>query len=506
MYRLLVSDDGAEINLMNEMLDDLPPDIRVGQNGPLLKDMKRAVATTIEQAQQEIKGRREPPSLLIVAATVRQSRTALSSVDGGPASDFLQSVKNDNIPTLVISSVSLEKLMPEIVLRTNVALWRPEPKSTLADLERAHAAFARTLQGLGSTETSHRVTVSVKARSATYNIVSHTISLMKGYRPYLNGVLRMEWQKELTACGRATYSFLMKHAIGKALLEAMERSGKIDLQFHLDMQSSLNADERADLFELPFEATNHSDRAEEFFCVRVPVARRVRSTNRSVANPPSSNDVRRMLAVFGAAGGVAGVQGENTGQQSLASMKQLEKKCEFQKFLQSSVDLGSVKLELLDETKARGDEFISKLENLLRENQFDIVHFYGHSVNLGPKGTFLFAPGETDDDAKPLSIRAVCDWMADKRTKASPPHLVFLSSCESGSTRTALEMMDTGIEYILGFRWEVEEQFAMKFITRFYSEYFKKNSDVRQSYWQACKQIQSMHMGQPEWASAILLN
>jgi hypothetical protein len=524
MYRLLVSDDGTEITLLNMMLSDLPADLRVGGNGSLVKDLEPAFATTIEQAKSEIEARGEKPSLLLLAATVRQDRSALNSSDGGPACELLRSIRGDKIPTLVVSSSVLEKLLPEIILRPHVAVWQPEPKRTLSDLDKSRATFAHILHNLGSPDGSHRVTVTVGERSATYKIfdghygysfnwaysddylVGKTIQTMERFRPYENGVLRQQWQEELSDCGCATYSFLIKHAIGAALLEALEASRKIDLQFNVDVFNSLKREGGTNLFELPFEATNHNTCADKFFCVRVPMARRVRPDDRSCAWQMPLDRPLRMLVVFGAAGGATGVQSEATGQQSVAAMKRLQRAEELKIFLDDLKENCAVEITIVDETKGRGEEFIDVLRGHLQDEQFDIVHFYGHSASKGADGTFLFAPGETIDEVNPVSIRAVSNWIGDLRIKKTPPFLVFLSSCESGSARTAIEMMNSGVEYVLGFRWEVEERFAIAFIKEFYSEYLKRKSEVRKSYWLACKEIQSRYMGQPEWASAILLN
>ncbi|MCK1396499.1 CHAT domain-containing protein [Bradyrhizobium sp. 1] len=524
MYRLLVSDDGAEITLLNMMLGDLPADLQLGGTGPLLKNLQPAFATTIEQAKSVIAARGENPSLLLLGATVRRERTDLNSSDGGPACEFLHSIRGKNIPTLVISSSSQEKLLPEVILRPNVAVWQPGTRPELFDLDKSREAFSGIITNLCSPNRSYHVTVSVGDALATYKIidgqheysfewayfdkhvVAQTIRAMERFRPYDNGMLRKGWQQELCDWGCTTYGFLIKHAIGTGLLEAMEDSRQIDIQFNVDELSKVRGPGELNLFELPFEATNHSTRADEFFCVRVPMARRVRPDGRSLAWQAPVDRPLRMLVVLGGSGGSAGLQSEATGGLSMEEMKPLERFEEFREFLDELKSDCALEIEILDGSKAQGKEFIKALRKFLEDGQFDIVHFYGHSANRGEDGTFLFAPGDTVDRANAVNIRAICKWMAELREKKSVPFLVFLSSCESGSARTAVEMMKSGVEYVLGFRWQVEEEFAIAYIKEFYTEHLKKKSEVRKAYWLACKEIQSMHMGQPEWASAILLN
>jgi hypothetical protein len=524
MYRLLVSDDGTEITLLDMMLSDLPTDLRLGGTGALVKDLQPAFATTIEQAKSLITTRGTNPDLLLLGATVRRDRSTLSSSDGGPACEFLSSIRTKQIPTVVISSSGLEKLLPEIILRPNVAVWQPGTGPKAFDPDESRATFAKILQNLCSPDWSHRVTVFVGEASATYkisdghheysfewaysnkHIVAQTIRAMERFRPYANGVLRDDWQQELSDWGCTTYGFLIQHAIGPGLLEAIEQSRRIDLQFNVDMLNRLRRDEVLDLFELPFEAANHDTSVDKFFCVRVPMARRVRPEDRSCSWKMPMDRPLRMLAVFGAAGGAAGLRSEATGQQSPAQMKPLQRVEEFRTFLGELKKSCPLEIEFFDESKGRGTAFVSALKEHLEDHQFDIVHFYGHSANRGKDGTFLFVPGDTIDEAMALNVRAVCKWMAEVRMKESPPFLVFLSSCESGSARTAVEMMDAGVEYVLGFRWEVEEEGVIEFIKEFYSEHLKRKSEVRKSYWLACKEIQSRSTGQPEWASAILLN
>jgi CHAT domain-containing protein len=164
-------------------------------------------------------------------------------------------------------------------------------------------------------------------------------------------------------------------------------------------------------------------------------------------------------------------------------------------------------LEVLDASQAKGRTFQQELMERLTGNDYDVVHFYGHSI-AGPGGTFLIAPGEDEFTGYPISIRAVASWIGDLTApgrRGRLPALVLLSSCQSGSVQTALEMMQAGVETVIGFRWEVEETTAADYVAAFYKAYLGRREHVTESYRFACDQARVLSQGTPGWASAIVL-
>jgi CHAT domain-containing protein len=80
------------------------------------------------------------------------------------------------------------------------------------------------------------------------------------------------------------------------------------------------------------------------------------------------------------------------------------------------------------------------------------------------------------------------------------------ASRKDANPRTAVEMMNAGVSGVLGFRWEVEEAVAILFVREFYNSYVLLRRSVTEAYRSACAEARGFDMGQPGWASAVLIN
>jgi hypothetical protein len=236
------------------------------------------------------------------------------------------------------------------------------------------------------------------------------------------------------------------------------------------------------------------------------MARRVAGDDQEVI--PNASDTLKILLVLGAKGGDAAFNSEVSGARRSGLLASLSQATSVKKYLDEISQSGTIKrsttLEVLDAEAGRDLDFQHALEERLTTTDYDIVHFFGHSVG-GPEGTFLFAPGGTEGTARAINIRAVAKWFGDKvGGKTKPPFLVFLSSCESGSPRTAVEMMKAGVINVIGFRWEVEEAVAVEFIRTFYKAYIQMGEPVTESYRNACANALALDVSNPGWVAATV--
>lgn len=514
----LVTDDDSIDKLIRRRLASLPDEV-------LLPDGTVAGHAFIERASTIDAERRNlsdghSPALLILEGSVRVLATDVPSTDGTPAANFLKEIRETNIPVIVVEQAAMEKLEFEALRRSDVAIWRPPPVVNFNELDDTQRRFKEIVQNLGAPVEMRRIDITVGPKSATYRVFDGhywfttyrsygfswqpgvLIERMKAYSPYVNGTHSTSWQKELALSGRELYGLLMEDLFGIELLETLKQG--LDIRFHIDPTQMSSTIAFEDLFLLPFEATNIDERPDSFFCARVPMARRLTGDERDA--PLHVGHQVRILLVVGAEGGEVRTISETTGAQYRGRLGFLSHSKEIADYLNqmsNETKQCDVDIDILDETIARDGEFQDILQKKLTTVDYDIVHFYGHSV-ADPNGTFLFAPGPTPYKARAISVSAVAYWIKDCKIKTKIPYLVFLSSCQSSSSTTALEMMKAGVSTVLGFRWEVEEEAAARFVKEFYKSYLQLRAPITVAYRDACAEVRVVDQGIPGWASAMV--
>jgi CHAT domain-containing protein len=130
--------------------------------------------------------------------------------------------------------------------------------------------------------------------------------------------------------------------------------------------------------------------------------------------------------------------------------------------------------------------------------KFDILHFSGHSITLPDNGgTFLIFPDKSGV-GRGVSMRVVADWVREAGIR-----MVLLSSCSSSSLRTAIELMRTKADAVIGFRWDVNDHACVEYFENFYRMYVKQRKSIAEAYCGACRKVRMSSHGLPIWASAI---
>lgn len=159
-----------------------------------------------------------------------------------------------------------------------------------------------------------------------------------------------------------------------------------------------------------------------------------------------------------------------------------------------------------DEVKVlgRAGEPVSERDLLdaLMEDEWDLIHFAGHSYFQAPlnpaeagMGYVFVGPPE-----KPEAIKF--SFLAPFLGKA---RFVYLSSCESGNSSFADEATAAGIHSILGYRWRVGDKSAHLQAELFYQELLRHHS-VDTAFWTTRRELYRRY-GPKEaiWASATLV-
>ncbi len=140
-----------------------------------------------------------------------------------------------------------------------------------------------------------------------------------------------------------------------------------------------------------------------------------------------------------------------------------------------------IKVKLKDsetEVVVSHNDSIERIEALLREKQFHLLHFCGHTkyVPQNEQMTGLSISSEEDN------TEIVSYGRFARAVRNSGTWLVYLSSCHGAVTdlpeigQTYLNCMEAlieiGIPNVIGFRWAVEDFRAKRFASEFYAELF----------------------------------
>jgi CHAT domain len=237
------------------------------------------------------------------------------------------------------------------------------------------------------------------------------------------------------------------------------------------------------------------------------MARRVRVLEEQQQSSVETSGCLNALLIIGAVGEIAKIRNETTGVESTVSFQRLRR---IEQFLAALTEFSkprpgqrSIRVEKLSGDVAKGGDFEEALREKLAKNRYDTIHYYGHSVTID-QDTFLIVPGELEYTGHQLSVRALAHWL--KQVEAGKkPSLVIFTSCEGGSVRSAVEMMNAGVQSVLGFRWEVEEELAVKYIREFLNAYLLSGNSMPEAFRTACDEVRAGHQGTPAWASAILV-
>jgi hypothetical protein len=177
----------------------------------------------------------------------------------------------------------------------------------------------------------------------------------------------------------------------------------------------------------------------------------------------------------------------------LRELKQLEEAHNFQVFLLTVLDLSQ-------ERDPAGAETV--LMRTLKNNRFDVVHFAGHSVTTKDGLTLLVLPGEHPGEAEGVAVETFATGAA-----AAGARLVYFSSCEGSSANTVASLGQRNVPYVLGFRWDVEDDRAADFAKLFYAELFgSRSATICGAFRAACRGLYQPKLveSSPIWASPIL--
>jgi hypothetical protein len=149
-----------------------------------------------------------------------------------------------------------------------------------------------------------------------------------------------------------------------------------------------------------------------------------------------------------------------------------------------------------------GQSFKRHLEDTLKERDWHLVHFAGHSLYLAAKDGLsgrglLLLPGP-GGEIEMLNAGLFANWLARAQ-------FLFLSGCRTCEENFVFEMAKNYVPAVLGYRWPVEDQMATDFALKFYEGLFRVRS-IEQAFVDARNRVWKEHgVNEQIWAAPMLV-
>jgi hypothetical protein len=333
------------------------------------------------------------------------------------------------------------------------------------------------------------------------------------------------WARRIHTDGGLLFNDLVISTLGKGLLAHLELAAgglaKLAFRFRVEDITLYSAPFEAAVRESAQDFSGEDDDFDQhpFVLINAPIARRMKSvTLRTTAasvmpRPARLLFIRSQLGESPAGAteiSIAGVQetdreagGSGLKLMEFRKLDHIDRERDHLQTLETAADPAIFSMEVLDFSKGCGSAGAeTTLLRTLKENNFDVVHFAGHSLTTRNGLTLLVLPSDRPGEAEGMSIHAFAEGVA-----AANARLVYLSSCEGSSANTVASLGQRGVPHVIGFRWIVDDERAAEFARLFYSELFGPEAAVISSAFRAaCRGVyKPQHVeASPIWASPIL--
>ncbi|WP_322028518.1 CHAT domain-containing protein [Paraburkholderia sp. J76] len=529
----LITDDMAKAELIGDAHESIGEHAARFPAAAVFSGMQVTTYTSTDKAHAKIFGVKAASAvlgLIVLDAMVRKERDGLPAGNGGAAIELLDWLADNlpHVPVIVLTSRRVDGLDLRLRKRRNIV------SLSLAEND-FNAAFSRALDLAvnGPKPSRQRIGIVVGDFAAHFyrmdgsdvrdeedyeyrNLpdLEHLLTRIQGYSPSSNAATGRDWQADFREFGNDVYNAFITGTIGHHIVKLFETEmpdgTPVDIRFDINV----SLDERARLFEMPFELARPPGQYDNFLCTSVPMARRIHFSQAAEKCGPFQPNLEpkrhdrplRVLFINASFKGGAEVKPENGGPVQWVPG--------FDELKNTADELTAVKafattkwkhaLERVTVVTPKPnqtcDDLREKISLLVKSKPFDILHFAGHSITLDNNGgTFLILP-DGEGRGKGVSIREVADWVGKAGIR-----VVLLSSCSGSSLRTAIEVMRNKAQAVLGFRWTVDDGACVEYFRQFYRSYLIDNKSISEAYYGACRGVRNSNHGLPIWASAVAI-
>jgi len=115
-------------------------------------------------------------------------------------------------------------------------------------------------------------------------------------------------------------------------------------------------------------------------------------------------------------------------------------------------------------------EFGELVRRTLRERDWPLVHYVGHSLVSGGNGVMALAGGLRDQ----IDVQELSRLMAAAHTQ-----FLFLNSCRSADAAFIARLVQLGLPAVMGYAWKVPDEVAHRFAQSYYRNLFESGPSRR---------------------------
>ena len=147
-----------------------------------------------------------------------------------------------------------------------------------------------------------------------------------------------------------------------------------------------------------------------------------------------------------------------------------------------------------------GRKFKDYLQEVLRAEPWDLVHYAGHSHYDETTGKgHLFFPGEFVEE---LDMEIFNTYLDHAKTR-----FIYLGGCKSSEAGFVFELARLQIPGVLGFRWPINDRVALEFAKKFYESLFETIAPpcLEKAFLSTRCAIRKTHKEDKIWAAAMLI-
>jgi hypothetical protein len=296
------------------------------------------------------------------------------------------------------------------------------------------------------------------------------------------------------------------HSIGGKLSEVMLRNGG----FFGDVVEGLTyagGEENArvrftvnpEMHDLALEAVLCPRHEGEHWMLRAPVYRKLLTDNPSTGGCLFQGGARINCLIIEAQ--TSGLVDDPSAPQKamlLQPLTTIAKECDWlESFLGKTT--ATANIGHVERLPLPGDErpLTQQVKEQLEARDWTIVHFAGHSYfSDATRSGYVFMPG-VGGKVEKVELERFGDWLL----RAT---FTYFSSCDSGAGPFVFALANRHVPNILGFRWEINDVFALEFSQTFYETLFAGRS-LERAFLKAQQKMYETHRDDRIWAAPILV-
>lgn len=461
-------------------------------------------AFDIDRAFDVAHARRKLPGtfdLVITTLGLREDQTSALSVDEERGIDLLGWMNSSgiDIPSLLIATSTTDKLrnhLPELgkcyVIQSGSAMVQEtvrlakqvarKDQQKYLDIEiqlRDASDWTYKINGSGFPVTyAHENALQIDRREID--------DLRRSSRTVATTA---NWTDELHSIGRKLAEVMLLHNGGffGDVIEGLTYAGGEE---NARVRFTVNPD----MHELALEAVSCPRHEGEHWMLRAPVYRKLLTDSPSTGRRLFQGGARiNCLIIEAQASGLV-----NDLSVYLKPLTNIAKECDWlESFLQKTA--ATANIGHVERLPRPGDErpLAQQVKEQLEAREWTIVHFAGHSLfDDKTKSGYIFLPGAGGSLEK-VDLERFGDWLL----RAT---FVYFSSCDSGAGPFVFALANRHVPNILGFRWEINDGFALEFSQTFYETLFAARS-LERAFLKAQQKMYEVHRDDRIWAAPILV-